>query len=448
MKKILLVTGLVCGTVFAQDDFNKLSIDLGWGLQKGMVKSGKAVRVHPINFDLGARYMLNNNFGLKFDLGYNLLKSRDGVVSSNEYKTNYTRFNLQGVANLGHLLNFESFSSRLGLLMHVGAGGAIFSRSKDINPNRRVDKALNGIIGLTPQVKVTDKIALFADLSGLIHLKGDYTYDMRTKFKSNGFDQVHLLLSFGANIYLGKNDKHADWTPNSFEPDMTELNALKARVAKAENDMKDDDNDGVPNYLDEEPGTESGAKVDTKGRTVVEVKVVDMDGDGILDVDDFCPTMPGSKTANGCPDADGDGVYDFIDKCPNVAGSADNNGCPVITKATQDAFKKAEGVQFENGKATIVKKSFPALDNVVKILKENPTYKLDINGHTDNVGDAGRNVTLSKDRAASVKAYLLSKGIDPSRIESNGYGDSQPKASNADAKGRAINRRVEFIIKF
>ncbi len=225
--------------------------------------------------------------------------------------------------------------------------------------------------------------------------------------------------------------------------------ALKAKIEKAEKDMMDDDKDGVPNYLDQEPGTAAGANVDTKGKTVKVEKVVDMDGDGVLDVNDFCPTIKGSASANGCPDKDGDGIYDFADKCPNAAGLAADGGCPVVKQKEKEIMQKAmAGVQFDNGKATLIKKSTPILDQVAKVMLENPTYNLAINGHTDNAGDPAKNLQLSEDRAKAVKAYLMGKGVAESRLTAKGFGDTQPKASNATAKGKAANRRVEFLVSF
>lgn len=452
MKKILLITGLVCGTAFAQDNFNKLSVDFGYGWKKHFSDAGEANLIHPLNLDLGARYMLNNNFGLRLDLGYSKYKNSNfssGVFEKGEspveFNSNYTRFTLSAVANVGHVLNFESFTNRFGLLAHAGTGFAFNSRSKDLG--KRLDKTSNFKAGLTLQAKATQKLAFYLDFSSYVELHGHWTADLDQKLSRGTFDLGAYMLSVGVNYYIGGAENHADWTPNKVGDD-TELNALKARVAKAEKDMMDDDKDGVPNYLDEEPNTEEGKTVDTKGKTVVVEPVVDMDGDGVLDVNDFCPTIKGVASANGCPDADGDGVYDFVDKCPKTAGAVENGGCPVVTQATKEVLKKAQGIQFENGKATITKKSLPILDNVVKIMTSNPSYKLEINGHTDNAGDPGKNLTLSKDRAASVKAYLMSKGIAQDRLTSNGFGDTMPVASNATAKGKAANRRVEFIIKF
>ena len=138
-----------------------------------------------------------------------------------------------------------------------------------------------------------------------------------------------------------------------------------------------------------------------------------------------------------------------MDECPTVKGIASNNGCPEIKEETKKVFDQAlKGVQFETSKAVIKTSSYAILNNVAKIMEDNPEYKLDIHGHTDSQGDAAKNMTLSKERATSVKAYLVEKGIDTGRMDSEGFGITQPKATNDTAAGRAENRRVEFKVKF
>lgn len=101
---------------------------------------------------------------------------------------------------------------------------------------------------------------------------------------------------------------------------------------------------------------------------------------------------------------------------------------------------------FETGKATLKPESYAELSNVLRFMEDNPTVRLEISGHTDNVGSRKLNEKLSKDRAKAVVDYLVSKGIDSSRLESKGYADTQPVATNATAEGRALNRRVEFKV--
>ena len=107
----------------------------------------------------------------------------------------------------------------------------------------------------------------------------------------------------------------------------------------------------------------------------------------------------------------------------------------------------AENIFFETAKSTLLPKSFPKLNDVVIILKDNASFKLQIDGHTDFVGNDAYNQTLSEQRAASVRAYLISKGIDENRISSAGYGESRPVADNNTAAGKAKNRRVEMTLR-
>ena len=175
----------------------------------------------------------------------------------------------------------------------------------------------------------------------------------------------------------------------------------------------------------------------------------DTDGDGIIDGLDACPDKSGPASTNGCPDTDGDGVHDGIDQCVKVPGPASNNGCPVLKKEVTQLFQKAlQGIQFETGKATIKPLSFGILNAIVKVMKENPSYKLFIAGHTDNVGEDEMNMTLSKERAASVANYLIKGGVDPLRISSEGFGETKPVDTNDTPKGRTLNRRVEFKVEF
>ena len=213
----------------------------------------------------------------------------------------------------------------------------------------------------------------------------------------------------------------------------------------------DSDGDGVPDYMDKCQGTPIGIEVNENGCPY------DSDEDGVPDYLDKCPDSPHNVAVdrNGCPyDSDKDGIPDYIDKCPNEAGVAENNGCPkveeaVVTEEVRNVFKKAmQGIQFETAKATIKTISYPILDQIVAVLEMNPSYKLEISGHTDNQGDYEKNVKLSQDRAQAVMEYLISKGIDSERLTAVGYGPDRPIADNSTSQGRKTNRRVEFEITY
>jgi len=205
----------------------------------------------------------------------------------------------------------------------------------------------------------------------------------------------------------------------------------------------------------------------------------DSDGDGIQDSEDACPNMKGSDLFKGCPDTDGDGVMDSEDKCndtpkgvkvdatgctadtdgdgiidtedacPNLAGVPSSKGCPEVKAEVKQLFQKAlQGIQFQTGKAVIKPVSFPILDAITKVMIDNSSYKMFIGGHTDDVGNDATNMTLSQNRADAVAKYLITKGVDPLRISSTGYGETTPVDTNKTAAGRARNRRVEFKVEF
>ena len=110
-----------------------------------------------------------------------------------------------------------------------------------------------------------------------------------------------------------------------------------------------------------------------------------------------------------------------------------------------DGRVSTQGILFDTGSDVIKPHSTPTLEEITDMLKEHSDLKLTIEGHTDNVGDAAANQALSEKRAAAVKAYLVSKGVDASRLESKGFGATKPKVGNETAEGRQTNRRVELV---
>lgn len=221
-------------------------------------------------------------------------------------------------------------------------------------------------------------------------------------------------------------------------PDMADFvrkvffEVVKAPAAPAPAAPKDSDGDGVTDDRDLCPDTVRGAPVDANGCPL------DSDGDGVYDYEDRCPGTPaGTKVdAEGCPlDTDGDGVLDGDDLCPDTPKGArvTAEGCWVLT-----------GVNFDTGKWNIRGDARPILDEVVEVLRYNPDLRVQVQGHTDNVGSAAFNKRLSQNRAKSVRQYLIDQGIDPGRLEAEGFGLSRPMYSNDTEVGRAKNRRVQL----
>lgn len=177
----------------------------------------------------------------------------------------------------------------------------------------------------------------------------------------------------------------------------------------------------------------------------------DTDNDGLLDKDDLCPNIAGPIQNQGCPfqDTDSDGILDKDDKCPTVAGVVENNGCPKIEEAEKEILKTAfDNLEFNTGNAEIKATSFSSLDDLATLLIKKKDWKLQIAGHTDNVGNDQKNLILSKNRAEAVKNYLVSKGVEAGRINAIYFGETQPIATNDTEDGRKKNRRVEMTVIF
>jgi outer membrane protein OmpA-like peptidoglycan-associated protein len=241
-------------------------------------------------------------------------------------------------------------------------------------------------------------------------------------------DEVGLL------AFNGCPDRDGDSIPDRIDACPTE------KGAKEFNGCPDSDGDGVADKDDRCPSLPGLPAL--KG-------CPDTDGDGVADIDDKCPSTPGNFDAEGCPDADGDGVFDNIDRCPDKKGTAASKGCPVIEeKVIQKIALAAKGIYFDNNKATIRSNSFKNLDILVDILNEYPEALVEIQGHTDDVGDDAANKTLSQDRASAVAEYLKGKGVDAARLTAKGYGEEMPIADNKTKSGRDKNRRVDFVLTY
>lgn len=230
------------------------------------------------------------------------------------------------------------------------------------------------------------------------------------------------------------------------------------------------DDDGCP----DDPDTDGDGLTDGKDSCVLlpEDKDGYLDEDGCPELDNDLDTVPdlndkdttgkncandpedpdGYEDADGCPepDNDQDTVVDLEDQCPNEPGvvGGDKPGCPKkpsLVIVTEKEIKITQQIHFEFDKDKIRPESFPILDAVVEVLQQNPKIKIEIQGHTDNKGAAAYNKKLSDRRAASVKKYLVAKGIDETRLTSKGYGMEQPIVPNTSDQNRALNRRVQFV---
>ncbi|MFO0677506.1 MAG: OmpA family protein [Polyangiaceae bacterium] len=222
------------------------------------------------------------------------------------------------------------------------------------------------------------------------------------------------------------------------------------------------DDDGCP----DDPDTDSDRIPDSIDQCIVEAEDydgfqdddgcpdTDNDADGVADGNDRCPNQKedpdGFEDEDGCPDPDNDRdtVADVDDLCPTQPGvpGGEKPGCPrknVIV--TDKEIRITQQIQFQTNKAVIKPESFVILDAVRDVLKDNPKIALEVQGHTDNTGNAQLNMKLSQSRAESVRNYLVAHGIDKSRLIAKGYGMTQPLVPNNSEGNKALNRRVQFI---
>ncbi len=389
-----------------------------------------AVTISPfvgrILFDHDLNYDNDLIFGL--DAAYSLTKDFDAELSW--FRTNTNMNNDAGIRRdasvdvyrLEGLYHLSSLFPNSHLVPFVAAGLGMMSFERAPSGSGR-DNDLAADYGLGLKYFINPDVAFRADVRHLINFRGE---------GGNTYNQ-NLIYTAGLSLLLGGEKAAA--------PVVEEKAAEPAPVFAP----KDSDGDGVPDSLDKCPDTPSGVRVDKDGCPL------DSDGDGVFDYLDKCPDTPkGAKVdKDGCPlDSDGDGVPDYLDKCPDTpkGTKVDANGCPLPEKAvvTEQGTYSFGIVYFDTNKATIKPNSRPVLDNAVEYMEKNPGVKLEVQGHTDSVGADAYNMKLSEARAAAVKKYMTDKGIDADRLETKGFGESRPAASNATKEGRAKNRRIEF----
>jgi outer membrane protein OmpA-like peptidoglycan-associated protein len=256
-------------------------------------------------------------------------------------------------------------------------------------------------------------------------------------------------------------------TAQDFAEAEAAADALMAKTEACWKAKQDKDGDGVPDYRDRCPGTAKGSTVDAVGCAIA-AGPPDSDGDGVPDYRDRCPdTSRGAAVdAVGCPsDTDRDGLSDWDETTkhktdpnnPDTDGGGVNDGLEVVIAGTdplnpKDDVKELKCVelemQFDFDKAVVKPRYYSEVERVADYLKDYPELNVVVQGHTDNVGATDYNLDLSLRRAKNVVKLLTEKyRIDPARLKAEGYGASQPIASNATEAGRAKNRRIYAILE-
>ncbi|RDK85266.1 OOP family OmpA-OmpF porin [Marinirhabdus gelatinilytica] len=427
MKKVTLVLTALFATValYAQEEseiqlneYNKWSIELSGGLLKpsSPFADGYSVNsIAPYQASLGVRYMMNEKFGVRANLGYASISEEDNSLP---FETSYYRGTLEGVVNLGNLLEFSDWTETFGLLVHGGGGYSVINHEEPFELDEK-DTTFNLMLGLTPQVRLSDRIALFADVSIIPNIGMERSWDGIEVIQTANRridDGLLYQVSAGINIYLGSESKHADWYSEKSVL-LSKVEELEGRLAKVETDLIDSDQDGVPDYLDREPNTVSGVAVNTKGIAV------DQNNNGIPD--ELEPSLDNR----------------YVNESDYVVGGQ-GSGLNV-----EELLNKGYvNVYFKFNSTTPETYSLEAINYLIKYMKENPSANAELIGYADEIGNPSYNQTLSEKRANKVKDILVAAGIAQNRLTVTGNGEDA-SVEKSSAPARQLVRRVTFRLK-
>jgi OOP family OmpA-OmpF porin len=430
MKQTILVLLLSVISIFAfaQKPYNRISLDINGGFNKPMGPLTGGYLSPTLNIghvDFGGRYMINQYFGFAGNLGFGSFSEAKDV--SPEFKTDYLSLSLRGVWNIGRSLSFETFTKRFTVLGEFGAGIGYLKSEDRIIPDFDPDNVYSFNSALKGLYSISNRISLQGTISMIVNGRQRFTFD------GNDFNQIGRPLlpeipyihatatwwtgTIGINFYLGKNDTHADWFVEADKYATKE--ELASNINEIKDMLKDSDGDGIPDYLDAEPNTPAGARVDSKGTTI---------------------------------DSDGDGIPDHLDKCPFLPGPSSTNGCPVEQiKKEIDYFKKAINDGYVNiyyafDSTKPLGYSLSSASYVANFMNRNPGVSVEIKGYADELGPEDYNIRLSEKRAETVYDLLVSLGVDASRLSFKGYGEDT-SVSKASASARQMARRASFEIR-
>lgn len=446
LSKLMLVALLVVGfnNVQAQDENNP------WQVQFGV----NAIDVFPTgadNLPLGAQSTFGNEF-----------------------------FNANDHWNILPSISFIGLSKSIGDGFSVGARGSLNKISKlgDVSVDDLSHYALDGTIKynilknkvVDPFVEVgggytwVDEIGA-GTVNGGVGVNFWFTENVGLTLQSSykhafeDYGVTHFQHLAGLSIKFGGTDTDGDgiYDKDDACPEVAGLEAFNG-CPDADGDGIEDSKDSCPNEAGSKemngcPDADGDGVADKDDACPNEAGLAalagcpDADSDGVADKDDACPNEAGPSENKGCPwpDTDGDGVLDKDDKCVDVAGTVANAGCPEVTEEVQKQLNGyARTILFDTGKSWIKAESTSVMVDIIGILKEYPTAKFTVEGHTDSVGSTKLNQSLSESRALSVKKFLVERGIEEFRLSAVGYGEDKPIATNNTRSGRTQNRRVEI----
>jgi OOP family OmpA-OmpF porin len=444
-KSLLLISLLSFAPIFSQTDessdeqqssgFNRWTIEANAGQSVGLnpytegyssSEPGKVFNFDFNNFGLGARYMISPKFGIKADVNYDLFKNAE---DSKKFEVEQYRVGLQGVINASRLLGIEENLRRFGLLIHGGANFIMLSPKLDTGYDNGLysnagltEKKFGIMIGVSPQFRVTNKMAINLDLTSINNYRQHLAWDGHFADSSNNLFGQMINLTFGINYSLGPNEVHGDWAMIE-DKKLEEITELDNRINDLETLMNDTDKDGVPDYLDVENNSIAGVAVDTKGR------MIDVNKNGVPDELEKLVTMTTSK--------------DGVDGVSAEAKTANAINAQMVDKLINDGYVTA---YFEFDQTDPTEASTEGIDFILTYMRNNPDTIIEIHGNADEVGNSEYNNKLADNRAANVKKVLIDAGIKANRLVLISKGEDKSVNPNS-ALARRLVRKVSFKIK-
>lgn len=402
---------------FGRNDFNKSNPTIGYGAY--------------------LKAQLSHHFGLQAEFLKGKVKGENTTMTTDPYKSYETDINwsaaLKGIFTLANI-NWSQMHTGVQPYIGIGAGA--------INYNPRMVTQAGANVEFTPNGSNT---SLFVPI------------DLGLKF--NVSRDINIDLGYSMNFVDADNFDGFFKTP-VYNADKFSYAHAGLEFALGDRNKPQLATHNAPAALAQDLWDKNAALQSSLDATQSQINKLNSDVAALNGLKDELAKMK--------QDTDGDGVPDAFDKCPNTpAGTkVDGSGCALptppppppaqrdttivqkfyITEEDKRVVNEAiRNLEFDFGKSTIRSRSLPYLQRVADILRQKG-FSLKLAGHTDNVGSDAANMKLSKDRAESVKATLVSQGANPSRIEATGYGESQPIATNKTDAGRQKNRRVEFTL--
>jgi OOP family OmpA-OmpF porin len=365
------------------------------------------------HFDFGFRYMINPKFGIKSDIAFDGVSNKLDNTSL-PFRTLQYRIGVQGVFNLGKVFEFETFSNTIGLLGHGGFQLSQFKSKIGNNNQESVADSYKGfLMGITPQIKLSERTALTVDFSVLSNIGQNLNWDGSSSAKENNLTGLMYTTSFGLTIYLGKNEKHSDWVNPK---NASEVN-LVANLPLTENKETKD--------------------------IIADKKATTVD-----DINKQNDTSSANKKENGIDENTQVNLEEVKPKTIEV-----NNNSILVKQAEQ--FENSDfRTMLKNGLVNVfydVNEDEPNsgstnyVYNIIVLLKQNPSVNVMLEGYSDKSGSIATNQKLSESRAKKLYELFVFSGILESRLKMIGHGVDRSITSNSKMAFQ-LARRVSVTL--